>query len=178
MKEVLEGVCDYSVDLYAKNNINSPVFTLKIADATLVGQSRYWPYTAQEKGGYGGWDWEKIFFSGRYKKDDFCIALCQGNGVSALFSGKVHHSSSEVRLEYIQRNASAGGVKGIVTPVAITFAAVLGYTLNVENVVISNPAPVIVQHYANHMKGLANFTYQRHFVTAISVKTQDIIGLL
>ncbi|CAI2015951.1 Uncharacterised protein [Serratia liquefaciens] len=177
-KNLLDEVCVYTVDLYKKNNVFSPDFTLKRADASLIKQSKFWPDTTQEKDGYGGWDWDGIWWPSRYKKERFCIALCQGEVVSALFSGKVQNSSSEVRLEYIQRSASAGGVKGIVTPVAITFAAVLAHSLSVENVVVSNPAPLVVQHYVTHMRGSVSLSYQRQVVTAISVKAQDVISFL
>lgn len=53
-KNLLDEVCVYTVDLYKKNNVFSPDFTLKRADASLIKQSKFWPDTTQEKDGYGG----------------------------------------------------------------------------------------------------------------------------
>lgn len=76
----------------------------------------------------------------------------------------------------MQRNADAINVKGVVTPVAVTFAAALAIATEMESVVICDPAPKIVQHYNVHMKGIATMKYKKNVVTAISAKAEGIIG--
>jgi len=174
--ELLDEACNYAVDLYSQKAAYVPSFSLRRVDADIIKQSKAWPNTAHLKGGYGNWDWEKIWWPNRYKKERFFIAMCEGKNVSALFCGRVLHSTSEVTLEYVQRNANALNVKGGVTPVAVTFAAALAVAMEMESVVICDPAPKIVQHYNDHMNGIATMKYKDDVVIAISAKTESLIG--
>jgi len=174
--ELLDEACSYAVDLYSQKAAYVPSFSLRRVDAEIIKQSKTWPNTTHLKDGYGNWDWQDIWWPNRYKKERFFIAMCEGQNVSALFCGRVLHSASEVRLEYVQRNANALKVKGVVTPVAVTFAAALAVAMEMESVVICDPAPKIVQHYNDHMNGIATMKYKKDVVTAISARAESLIG--
>lgn len=174
--ELLDEVCSYATGLYVEKSVCPPKFSLKMVDAELIKQSKNWPDTSQSKEGYGNWDWDAIWWPNRYKKDRFCIAMCEEQGVSALFYGRILRSTSEVKLEFVQRNSDALTIKGIVTPVAVTFAAVLAIAMDMEKVVVCNPAPKVVQHYSNHMNGIATMVYRKTVVIAMSARAKDLIG--
>ena len=174
--ELLDEACSYAVDFYSHKAVYVPSFSLRRVDAEIIKQSKHWPNTTHLKDGYGNWDWQKLWWPNRYKKERFFIAMCEEQNVSALFCGRVLHSASEVTLEYVQRNANALSVKGVVTPVAVTFAAALAVAMEMESVVICDPAPKIVQHYNGHMNGIATMKYKDDVVIAISAKAESLIG--
>jgi len=176
LAELQDEVCAYTVDLYRQSVASSPSFSLMRANAALIKQSGNWPDTTQLKDGYGNWNWEELWWPNRFKKEFFCIAMCDDENVDALFCGKIISSTSEVRLEYVQRNANAVKMKGIVTPVAVTFAAAFAISMDIESVVVCDPAPKIVTHYSEHMSGIVSIAYKNNVVKSISARAQDIIG--
>lgn len=135
-------------------------------------EAEKWPDVANNKDGFGGMKWTKLYKRQEYKSSKF---LCKINDVHdgrllALFAGRISANDSDggrVSIDFIERHRDAAKVKGHAITIALKYAYTLGDLLMFDFVKLYNPAPGLLDIYKKEMPGWSYTVHRQHnYLTA------------
>ncbi|MBS5775786.1 MAG: hypothetical protein KHW84_22560 [Enterobacter cloacae] len=178
---VLSEIGPLAADAYSQEmtelfpGIVLPALSFEVCDVQHYSKAESWPDTSAQKDGYGGWSWEDIYHKSKYSPEKFVIAVSSNGVFGGLFSGKL--LATEVELQFVQRDTRCKSLKGFMIPASVTYSAILGQVMGRVVLSVCEPAPDIVQRYAESMKGDVTLTTgQKGEVIKMSVLVDEVVS--
>lgn len=133
-----------------------PAVQLEMVDASLARQLGQ-VFHPQDLERWVNWDWETLFHK-RVKREKaaWMFAVSVGGDYGAVCYGTISVNGDSVTIEYLERKLDIAALKGVAARIAIQYAEALAVYLELGQVRVSDPDPILVEFYEQ------NFDLTRH----------------